>query len=248
MVSIKHKCVFVHIPKTGGVSIAEPLFPVTARRGEMSSYYSLPEAEKDAFSYLDGMGASSPRHGFNKYREGALGHLPVQYIREEIGEKMFEEYFKFAFVRNPWDRAVSQFFHLTQGSVSHGERPDLQQWLRISRSGVYSSPCFEEYLEAILRAPAHVFFIPQVEFILDDGGNPLIDFIGRFEDLQKDFNTVCDTIGFPRTPLGADTHKTARKYRSYHGFYSPAAKEMVAEIYKKDIEYFKYQYEPHIES
>ena len=86
MISNKHKCIFIHIPKCGGASVEDVLFKPIKER-----------TTKDLWMFP------------SKYQTGGLQHLMASHIIEEVGEDIFKEYFKFSFVRNPWDKMVSQF-------------------------------------------------------------------------------------------------------------------------------------------
>ncbi len=146
MISHLHKCIFVHIPKCGGTSIENVIWPEPRKTEELW------------------MGFTGPYH--NKYQTGGLQHLFATHIREEFGERIFDEYFKFTIVRNPWEKAVSQYFYMRQ-------RPDLRKFL-----GMEENASFSTYLQ-LTGKTIHVQWEPQYKFITDDKGKILVDYIGR---------------------------------------------------------------------
>src|SRR5690606_33093610 len=107
-----------------------------------------------------------------------------EYVRHRyVSPLQFAEYFKFAFVRNPWDRVVSMYkwhgFHQIcsfRSFVAH----ELTGWLWRNK---------------------HWFVRPQCDFVCDDDGRLLVDYVGRYETLQADFDVVCERLGLPPTPL-----------------------------------------------
>lgn len=107
MISREHECIFVHIPKCGGSSIEEMLWPPPRGEGEL-------------------WGGFVDRY-HNKYQTGGLQHLMAWQIRMEAGPEVFRRYYKFSMVRNPWDKVVSQFLFMRR-------RPDLRDYLGMALS------------------------------------------------------------------------------------------------------------------
>jgi len=209
MISHKYKCIFVHIPKTGGTSIENIVWPLKSDRVVENLW----------------MGAIKPY--YNKYQTGGLQHLTSNQIETEVGSEVFNSYYKFAVIRNPWEKAVSQFIYMKQ------KRKDLRKFIGMTR---WTS--FRKYLHLITKIE-HVQWMKQVDFIFDKNGNLNVDKIIRFENLEKEFHETRELIGIPYMKLPHD-NKSKRKH--YTKYYNKRTQQMVAELYKEDIEAFDYTF------
>ena len=194
MIDYERKFIFIHVPKTGGVSVRLPLF--------------------------------------NK----KIGpHTTAMRRREELGQR-YDELFSFAFVRNPWDRLVSTFHFLNKKGI--GNRDDIILYKRYIEKYFGNFHDFVKYenqnFEKILHAR------PQHEFICNKRGRIIVNFVGRFEHLEKDFSYIGRWIGVQPQQL---PHINKSDHKHYQEYYDDETKEIVAKLYKKDIEYFRYRYD-----
>jgi hypothetical protein len=134
-------------------------------------------------------------------------------------------YFRFTFVRNPWDRMVSNW-------KMFNRKPGRIQQLRSMTDQDLSA--FDAFVRFAIDHPNH-HWQPQVRFLPDS-----VDFIGRLETFDRDFAVVCDRIGrADRSYEAANSLPSAH----YSSFYSPETIEQVASFYSEDVEAFSYRFE-----
>src|SRR5215211_4245991 len=152
----------------------------------------------------------------------------------------WDEYYKFAFVRNPWDRLVSWYSMVTKFPKEGNE---LWRYVRDNSS------TFEEFIYnctdevEIMKGVYYSFAYNQLDYVTDEGGNLLVDFVGRLENFDEDVQEVFSRIG---VGLELVPHKNRSKHQHYSTFYTPETEMIVRERFKRDIEYFGYEFErPH---
>jgi len=141
-----------------------------------------------------------------------------------------EGHFKFAFVRNPWARAVSFYFHARQRLS-----PTLPRMQFVER--------FDDMLRLMDGGAAWLADLlslrPQHGFIRAEGGAALADFVGRFEHLERDFAAACRRAGID----AALPVRNVSRHLPYAAYYSDWSKGFVAERYAQDIREFDYSFE-----
>ncbi|MGQ7791614.1 sulfotransferase family 2 domain-containing protein [Faunimonas sp. B44] len=207
MISHAHRCIFIHIPKCAGTSVETTL-------------WTPQEKTEDNL-----WGGSKGMH--NKYQTGGMQHLTARNIRKHVGDETFYSYFKFSFVRNPFDKAVSQYHYMST-------RPDLRSYVGLRRDAG-----FEEYLERI-RLKEHVQWQRQTDFVCDDDGSLIVDFLGRVESFASDLGQILAVLG---VECGRVPHEN-RSDRStdYRAYYDSGTREMVSEMYMTDLMNFGYEF------
>ncbi|GEM_PF-55872 len=156
--------------------------------------------------------------------------------KKAIGKEQWTKYYKFAFVRNPYDRLVSWY----SMAVNMGPRNRLWEYM------LKNSRNFEEFIKNCTQT-IHDYdgekncFYNQLRYLTDEEGNMIVDFVGRYENLKEDFKKICGIIDLPQVKLPHIRHKS--KHTHYSAYYTPEMREIVAQRYAKDIEFFGYQFE-----
>ncbi len=234
MISHHHSCIFVHIPKTAGQSIEHAFLNWIGLSWETRAPLLMGENDQPLLG--------PPR----------LAHLSAdQYVGcKHIPQTMFDAYFKFAIVRNPWSRMVSFY-----------------KYLGYQRTHSFRSFLLGDFRKHLLQE-RYWFVRPQRDYIYSADGDILVDYVGRFENLQSSFDVVCDKLGLPATELprinasrdastdlraklrqsAEDLWRTVKGhdisgYARYQDYYDAETIEYVAELYRPDIECFDYQFD-----
>ena len=157
-------------------------------------------------------------------------HLTSKQVIKTIGKQRWEEVFKFCVVRNPWDKVVSHYKHNKKMNVTNMAASQVS---------------FEDWLDQTIGPNQNYhyeyrpqMFLPQVEWIKNDQDEIDMDRIIRFENLSAEFKEVAEKIGIE--PNLKHLNKTYKSH--YKDFYNDKTRQMVADWYKEDIEYFGYTF------
>ncbi|MBE9080431.1 sulfotransferase family 2 domain-containing protein [Romeria aff. gracilis LEGE 07310] len=167
-----------------------------------------------------------------------LNHLKQSNISLEVQDvsqvyyppKLYADYFKFAFVRNPWDRLVSCWLDKV---VKH----NMYRFKEGDREKMRQFENFVDYVAGldIENCDRHL----QLQSRLIDLNH--VNYIGRLETFEADLNQVCKMIGVKGDAISRKN--TSAKRQPYQDYYSPAIQAKVAQIYQTDIQLFGYQFE-----
>jgi hypothetical protein len=157
------------------------------------------------------------------------GHVPAYALRDILGPSAWQSYFKFAFVRNPWDWFVSQHFYNLQ---KHGRPYDANE--QLSAQDILRT---YRFLQSYRGAP-WVESACQNTFVCDQRGKVLVDFLGHFENLNNDFAEIGSRIGFNiELP-----HVNVSAHRYYRNYFNTKTREQVRQLYECDIKIFAYDF------
>jgi len=235
MLDRKHNAIFIHVPKTGGQSVESVFLELHGLSWENRAPLLLGPKEE----CVSGSDADPV----------ILTHLLArEYVENNhIDQKGFDEHFKFAIFRNPWSRMVSEYRY----------RKDFPG-------------SFEKFVEGRLkltdlRKDTTRHIVPQMDFVIDQDGAVIVDFIGRFEELQSDFAIIAERLRLESRTLphqnksGAQKRPQSRlkrltslfgkaKPKPFQEYYTPALRDRLGEFYSRDIEFFGYTFEGDVSS
>ena len=192
----QNNCIFIHIPKTAGISLSKSLFG------------------KD----ID------------------TNHISIRRFRLLFNSSEFNKYYKFTFVRNPWDKIFSCYRFLKKG----GTTPYHSKW---KDQVLNSYPDFNSFVKGwVNKKNIYSFshFLPQFWFLTFYDFNLQVDFIGKFENLNEDFLKITNKLNINSDLLHLNKSDNIRKM--YFDYYNQESIDIIADLYKEDIDLFKYDY------
>ena len=222
---------FLHTPKTGGTSVTNSLKSCTYVTPTMQDITGKKQHHKVIFpEYPD----------------------QSRKIDRISNDADISKYWSFAFARNPYDRLVSSWLF---GSWKCSWSCDFKEFCKIvSQIDINPSRRFNHPAGQIIKflKPKHTRivknkFIPGMvnhiseQYPLMIGNLASVDYIGRYENLQQDFDTICDKIEIPRREL-PHINKTIGKHKHYTEYYDDQSRDIISKKYKRDIEYFGYEF------
>jgi len=201
--------IFLWMPKVAGMSISTAL-----KHNYGQTYLALENAPNRWHTQL---------RGVTFYHS----HIPALVEAGQIPGPWVDKAFKFAFVRNPWDRMVS-----------------LYHWLQWDKKGM----SFNEFIQGIslgnynLPGTKNVRGLYQANRLVDwlrPNGIWYPQWIGRFENLTEDWKIIQKILGF----MGSLPKSNASKHTHYRDYYDLHTRELVAKRFEEDIDLFKYTFE-----
>ena len=211
LVSSQQKFLFVHIPKSAGTS-------VTAALKEFSD-----QPEKIWINRLlakIGINVNwfGPFHWVRGRKHSTARQMKIMY-----SDSVFNDYYKFAFVRNPWALLVSYYHYIKSNQQHHRSEK------------VKNIDSFESYIHYEIKRNK----INQSRFVTDTFGNDLVDFVGRFESLEKDLGVIFEQLGVE----AEIPHKNSSTHTDYRDYYTPETAKLVAFHWAEDILRFGYTFD-----
>jgi hypothetical protein len=182
-------------------------------------------------------------------------HIPPSIVRGMLPEKVWRDYFKFVFVRNPFAWVVSQWKYnfklmtLPAGKVSPavvarvnaanariigGRR--IAELSAMEQLSVADVQLLFAYLRDNFRSVPYADGKYQSSYVVDLDGRKLVEHVGRFETLEADYRSIAARLRLP----GELPHINRTRHREFASYYTPESEAAVARLWKKDFEVLGY--------
>lgn len=230
ILSHEHKFIYIKTYKTGSTSVEAALSGVCGPRDVLTqaSEQLRGVRQKPAQNYTLEHPAVPKRRLWRRLlgrperhyhpSVGFYEHMPAWRVRDYVEPTVWRTYFKFSFERNPWDRQVS-WYHYKTKSRGDSTRPSFDAFNRDRR-----------------RAWVENWDLYTVE------GNIAMDFVGRYENLAADFDTVLGRLRLKGQVELPKVNVSPTREKDYRTYYSDASRDQIAAWYAPEIREFTYQF------
>lgn len=183
----------------------------------------------------DSIFISIPKTGTNSIRDSLgmkvqFNHLSALRVKQEIGEEKWGQSFKFSFVRNPFDKLVSwYFYHRDNLKMEFYYEYTFKQWV-LAKCPVH---------RGIAWGNCTLTALGTHNYLLDLNDNLMVDFLGKIESIEKDFDMLLQKFSYDQCKL---VHVNKSNHKNYREYYDSESREEVEKLFKKDLVVFEYQF------
>ena len=207
IISKQNQFLLIHIPKTGGTSLKNIL-----------------KSSGKHFNDVEGLGkylvSNFPDFYFDK---GGFGHAPASHLREFLGDSAWNRLFKFAIIRNPWDRMVSAYSYMQQ-------TPSNKRYMVMKEMNF--TDFIRLFCEKLPNGISHLF--------TDEAGKIILDKIYRLEDLDNQSSSIQQRCGVSKIITLPHENKSDRQ--NYRSYYSDLDAERVLKACQLEISIGNYRF------
>lgn len=215
-------------------------YPLIVKKNEKNKYFKnvvIPKviATKMLYIHVPKTAGSSIQNGL--FDLNSWTHHRYIDFENEIQDELLNSFYKFSFVRNPYSRLYSAYKYLKLGGTNRTDK----YWAKKYLSRYNSFEYFVKKFVSENNIYSYVHFVPQFEFLINKNREIVLDFIGRYENINADFQSLVKILGV-KTAL-PKRNITKDETRDFFKQYDNEMKEIVANVYALDFKYFNYDRE-----
>lgn len=227
LVCHRYRFIFIKTRKTAGTSIEIALSKFCDRDDIITPIFEKDEQTRQELGYTSAQNYQIPyknyaikdwlRLAISQNKAFYSNHMPARHISTRIDAKIWKNYFKFCFERNPWDKAISWYYWLTR---------DLNP-----------KPSFGEFIKSLDDYKLSNFDV------YSRHNKIIVDRVGRFENLADELEDIAQHLGLPHSlklPQAKGGYR--QKNKSYQELITPSDRELISKICSREIAYFNYQF------
>lgn len=220
LVSHRHEFIYTKTFKTAGTSVEVFFEPYCMPEGEWTFSQSRPQTVTDAGI----IGYRGPDDSGKTW----YNHMPAREIRSKLGEEVWDSYYKFCVVRNPYDKAVSMYNWARRYSNLKTRLVNL------------ATNISTRLLQLDFQRFAHIAGIDRDKYVLN--GSFCLDDIIFFERIQKDVRRICSTLQLPVDEVDLPHIKSGTRKPTYDtvDYYNSNSRRIIEEKFRPEIEAFGY--------
>ena len=210
IISHKYKFIFIAIPKSASQYIRKIFRPYLGSKDqEICALFD--KLKSDQYPKLNG-----------------VGHISAERIKKEVGEKIWKTYFKFAFIRDPYERIISIFsFRKKRYFKSLEENGNTKLLNEIYNSKPFTKMFYHGRIQNFFRRT-------QSHWIYDENDNLMIDFVGSMNNLHNDLKYIFKKVGLPEYNEKEVINKS-REIKDYRQYYDKSLNSIVNNDFKRDL-------------
>lgn len=230
IISHRHKFIFVKTSKTAGTSIEialsaicgpkDIITPLAHADEKYRKSLGIPSAQNYHYSLPQYTKTDWLKFLYYKKLQGFYNHIPALEIREHVEADIWNNYYKFCFERNPYDKVISWYYYWYNENY-----PPILHFIKSGLAGQVRG--FNLYT--------------------DPGGIPIVDKIYQFESIPTAFRDIEQRVGLQKNSLQLPPKKTKGKSRKdkrhYSQILSPEEAAWISKIFAREIKYFGYSFE-----
>jgi hypothetical protein len=234
IISHTHKFIFIKSLKTAGTSIDTTLSNFCSGEDIVTPLNDFRHNRNEKGEFLH---KAMNYEDFEKLNLPNLQHVEARTIKDMVDPEVWNSYFKFSICRNPWDRAISEFFWATRNNPELKPKKRFYNYLGVPFNEIGQlKKYFADFIKNTPLPSNDPFYVINDELCVDD--------IIRYENLTNDYNRILDKLGLPRVDLPRLKGGIRAGGYHYSKYYDEETKNIVADQHKNDIRFFGYKFEP----